>query len=224
MTINISPDIAADLGAFLEYVSNYFVIKDLRNYRPLRRPITGSKKPESAKLRRTRKLIARDWFFYVIWSMRLKKLMRNAHQLRESREKQLAQLLKLSERMASADRAEESRSHQQQKQQQRRLKAQTGEGERLETEHSGDNEDDNRLRELETYISRVKTKILEEQRRFDALRQQVERKYRGLVITLRCQDFGLRCFGADPWHVRLHEEKKPVFEAQVLVPCEVLKV
>ncbi len=215
MAINLSPGIAADLGSFLDYVGNYFVIKDLRNYRPLRRPITASKEAESAKYRRKKKLIVRDWFFYAIWATRLKKVLRDAPKLRESREKQLAQLLKLSDRMANAEKREDEKALPAQRQ--RRGKPQTGEAERLETEHSGDNEDENRLRELETYITRVKAKILEEQGRFEALRQQIERKYRGLLVTLRCQDFGLRCYAKDPWRVRLLDEKKPVFEAQALV-------
>lgn len=52
----------------------------MKQYRPHRRPIVcepGTKLSEKAKLKR--KLVVRDWFFYVVWYVRLKKILKNLY-------------------------------------------------------------------------------------------------------------------------------------------------
>ena len=73
IVVNINANIVEDMYNFKEYASNLLTIREVRNYRPLQRPITIEPKPtDSSKLKRKRLLIVRDWFFYVIWSTRLK--------------------------------------------------------------------------------------------------------------------------------------------------------
>ena len=51
----------------------------MKQYRPHRKPITDvPKKLENrASLKRKRKLVVRDWFFFVVWFIRLKKILRS---------------------------------------------------------------------------------------------------------------------------------------------------
>jgi hypothetical protein len=48
-------------------------MRELKNYRPLQRPVVSEvKKTDSSKLKRKRLLIVRDWFFYAVWTTRIK--------------------------------------------------------------------------------------------------------------------------------------------------------
>jgi hypothetical protein len=60
-------------------------MRDLKQYRPRRKPILDSdlthadlKRNEVLNHKRT--LLVRDWFFYVVWSLRLKKILREFYQ------------------------------------------------------------------------------------------------------------------------------------------------
>jgi hypothetical protein len=76
------------------------LITELQKYRPHRRPIvTKQKNPlssqrnqqvnnlfskkkrneaETARLQRKKKLVVRDWFFYVVWFVRLRKIIEDS--------------------------------------------------------------------------------------------------------------------------------------------------
>ena len=62
-------------------MQNVFLIKDLKQYRPHRRPITDVPQHLQNKnvLKRKRRLIVRDWFFFVVWYVRLKKIIRTLY-------------------------------------------------------------------------------------------------------------------------------------------------
>jgi hypothetical protein len=66
-----------DLNILVEYCQNYFLSKDLKQYRPHRRPITNydNTKPLSKEFKRKKRLVVRDWFFYVVWYVRLKRIL-----------------------------------------------------------------------------------------------------------------------------------------------------
>ena len=79
LLVNVNPAILEDINMITEFWKNFFINKDLKQYRPHRRPITRA--PEhlanDPAFIRKRKLIVRDWFFYVVWYVRLRKIMKN---------------------------------------------------------------------------------------------------------------------------------------------------
>ena len=71
--INVNPKLIDDISSFKEHASNILIMKQLKNYRPLNRPITNDKRLENnAKLKRKKLLTVRDWFFYAVWATRIK--------------------------------------------------------------------------------------------------------------------------------------------------------
>lgn len=76
--ISITPQILSSFEQIYDFCENFVVLRDLKQYRPHRRPIVASSIPESkrnnATLKRKRRLIVRDWFFYVVWYVRLRKI------------------------------------------------------------------------------------------------------------------------------------------------------
>jgi hypothetical protein len=58
------------------------ILKDLKQYRPNRRPMTSvpEKYAQRHLIKRKRKLLVRDWFFFVVWYIRLKKILKGVYQ------------------------------------------------------------------------------------------------------------------------------------------------
>ena len=82
--LNVNPCIVDDLNNFIEYSKAFYLLKDLKQYRPHRKPIPASEINEPALLKNKvlchkRKLLVRDWFFFVVWSIRLKKILRTVY-------------------------------------------------------------------------------------------------------------------------------------------------
>jgi hypothetical protein len=83
LTISVTPQLLNDLSRLLEIFQNHSISTDLKQYRPQRRPIIScppgarQNQPISDQLARKRKLMIRDWFFYVVWYVRLKRLLNN---------------------------------------------------------------------------------------------------------------------------------------------------
>ena len=81
LKLRITPQIVDDLSSFLERCQFYYLVKDLKQYRPARRPICQSQVPNefvhNPVVKHKRKLLVRDWLFFVIWSVRLKKILKN---------------------------------------------------------------------------------------------------------------------------------------------------
>lgn len=63
-------------------MQSQYLIKDLKQYRPHRRPITEVPKHLASNqiLRKKRRLIVRDWFFFVVWFVRLRRIIRSLYQ------------------------------------------------------------------------------------------------------------------------------------------------
>lgn len=57
------------------------LLKDLKQYRPNRKPITNvpEKHQQRYALKRKRRLIVRDWFFFVVWYIRLRKILKGVY-------------------------------------------------------------------------------------------------------------------------------------------------
>ncbi len=74
--VNLSPELAGSLVQLKEFTENYYLSFQLKGYRPARRVLTRMKKStDSAEYLRKRKLLVRDWFFFIVWYVRLKKTL-----------------------------------------------------------------------------------------------------------------------------------------------------
>jgi hypothetical protein len=61
---------------------NYYIAQDLKQYRPQRKPITKSQIQglskdlvKSEKFKRKRKNIVRDWLYFIVWYVRLRRIL-----------------------------------------------------------------------------------------------------------------------------------------------------
>ena len=77
MTFNVNPNVLNDIQNMVERTTCQHLIRDLKQYRPHRRPITDVPKhlEKNPILRRKRRLIVRDWFYFAVWHLRLKKIL-----------------------------------------------------------------------------------------------------------------------------------------------------
>lgn len=83
--VNITPNKLNDLLAFMETFENLLIRELLKSYRPRRRPITVNRSHESEKYKRKRYLIVRDWFFYGLWAIRLKKAIKPSKKVKPNK-------------------------------------------------------------------------------------------------------------------------------------------
>lgn len=79
LKINMSEPVLTTLLTFKNYIEDVQIVQKLKQYRPQRKPITDRNKdvqelPEN--VRRKRRLLVRDWFFYAIWYVRLRNVER----------------------------------------------------------------------------------------------------------------------------------------------------
>ena len=74
--VSINPSILDDLQTFAEYLENFMIMPDLKAYRPHRRPIVADMTRASEGVRQVRRQIVREWFHFVVWSVRLKKFLK----------------------------------------------------------------------------------------------------------------------------------------------------
>ena len=81
LELRLNSFILNDLQHFIERIQTSYLLRDLKQYRPHRRPITEI--PEEipsikfGTLSRKRKLIVRDWFFFVVWYNRLRRIIKD---------------------------------------------------------------------------------------------------------------------------------------------------
>ena len=79
LTARITPSIIDDMNSFCNQMHNFVISFELKAYRPTRKPITTPLPPYPTEIElRKRKLLARDWFFYVIWAGRINKLIKRS--------------------------------------------------------------------------------------------------------------------------------------------------
>jgi hypothetical protein len=93
--LNVTPCLLNDLSQFLDSLSNYYISIELKSYRPARKPITTplSDIPNPQEIRK-RKLIVRDWFFFVVWSNRVKSLFKTAAKQQKEKQENIQALAK----------------------------------------------------------------------------------------------------------------------------------
>ena len=82
IVVNVTPDFIVGLNHVNEYIDNYYIAQDLKQYRPQRKPMTASmlksfskKTLKSDSFKRKRKNVVRDWFYFIVWYVRLKKIL-----------------------------------------------------------------------------------------------------------------------------------------------------
>ena len=75
--LTLKPSILGDVRQVMEYFQFQMMLPYLQKYKPRRRPLTikvGSRDPS---IRRVRRQIIKDWFSYIVWSNRLKRVLAN---------------------------------------------------------------------------------------------------------------------------------------------------
>jgi hypothetical protein len=81
LQVTVTPQILEKVESLSHQCQNYMILKDLKQYRPHRRPMTEV--PEEVAchpvVRRKRRLIVRDWFYYVVWFVRLRRIVRGLY-------------------------------------------------------------------------------------------------------------------------------------------------
>lgn len=73
----MSPSVLNALHQFNYRCDMSYLVKDLKQYRPKLRPLTNCP-PNMLKnrpLKRKRRLVVRDWFFYAVWYIRLQRII-----------------------------------------------------------------------------------------------------------------------------------------------------
>lgn len=81
ITVTLNPHVLNDMLHFKEQLAIQQMLKDLKQYRPNRRPMTNvpSQLAQRFQLKRKRKLLVRDWFFFVVWYIRLRKILKGIY-------------------------------------------------------------------------------------------------------------------------------------------------
>ena len=79
--LSLTPHILEKLESLTAFCQNFIILRDLKQYRPHRRPITEVplELKDNPLVKRKRRLIVRDWFFYVVWFVRLRKIVRSIY-------------------------------------------------------------------------------------------------------------------------------------------------
>ena len=77
LRLTIKPRLIDDLKNLMEYLQNQMMLPFLQRYKPRRRPLSPSIYPVTHANSAVRRRIIKDWFAYVIWANRLKKVLRN---------------------------------------------------------------------------------------------------------------------------------------------------
>lgn len=81
IVVNVTPDLVEGLRAVNEYIENYYIAQDLKQYRPQRRPMTASQVQQLGPMARTdafkrkRRNLVRDWLYFVVWYVRLRRIL-----------------------------------------------------------------------------------------------------------------------------------------------------
>jgi len=75
--MTVRPRLIDDLKNFMEYMQNQMMLPFLQRYKPRRRPLSPSIYPVTHVNKGVRRKIIKDWFAYVIWANRLKKVLQN---------------------------------------------------------------------------------------------------------------------------------------------------
>jgi hypothetical protein len=74
LRIELNDKVVTDMKNLCEFFENYSLTQLIKQYRPRTKPIVGDSFGNSRKEQKKRKMIARDWWQFVIWANRMKKI------------------------------------------------------------------------------------------------------------------------------------------------------
>lgn len=95
VAVNWMPQLVDSVFVVREHAQNFAIANELKAYRPKLRPIVSAKEIKETEAligveatRRKRRLVIRDWFFLVVWAIRIKKVVEafNAKRLKFKKE------------------------------------------------------------------------------------------------------------------------------------------
>jgi hypothetical protein len=77
--MRLSPAVVSIYYQFIARCDLSYLQRDLNQYRPKLRPLTfvPNKLANQRLVKRKRRLIVRDWFFFAVWYIRLRKIIVN---------------------------------------------------------------------------------------------------------------------------------------------------
>jgi len=164
-----------DFGSLIEYYETTQIMNELALYRPLQRPVKAPVLAnESPKRRRIRRIIVRDWFFFVVWASRLKKLFKELPKITKEREKRLEEYKRSSLFLSQLTQRRQYN------------------GGRLETENSAENDEEKDIAADSLNVQRIRQRVAEELAKGEELKRKKERIYWGINITTRCQELNFK--------------------------------
>ena len=86
--LHIFPNILKNILELFEFIKFFQVSKDIKGYRPYRKPEVRTCTNKEPFLKRKR-LLVRDWFFMAIWSLRIRRIYSNVEKYKKSKYTQL---------------------------------------------------------------------------------------------------------------------------------------
>lgn len=82
VVVNVTPQLMSAIQNVNEYIENYYIAQDLKQYRPQRRPMTArqvrnlnKKTLNSEAFKRKRRNLVRDWLYFIVWYVRLRRIL-----------------------------------------------------------------------------------------------------------------------------------------------------
>ena len=164
-----------DLGNLMEYSSNIKLANEISSYKPLRHPISTPPQPnETSEQRYARKMLVRDWFFFAVWASRIKKIFAKIPKILENKEKRLEEYKKSSNFLSEITLP-----------QKRNIEYNGG---RLETERSGESDEEKAQKERQLYINQIRKRITDELAKSIEEKKKSDLFYCGVTIIGRCQE------------------------------------
>ena len=88
LNFNMFPNIVGNILELFDFIKYYQISKDIKGYRPYRKPEIRACTNKDQFLKRKR-LLVRDWFFLAIWSLRVRRIYSNIDKFKKAKYKQL---------------------------------------------------------------------------------------------------------------------------------------
>jgi len=204
---NIFPSIIHDVTSLTELLQTIMISKDLKGYRPYRKPEIRECR-NNQKINRKKRLLTRDWLFFVIWSLRIKRLYKNIGNLKSEKYYELKRRLKLRKKYNIKSNVEADKN------------VKNG----FATKKSFNESQHNGLDPLEDYI-----KYYRKKRKMDEERDRLESEKKlsliwGLEVTYKCQELSMNLFGTKNGVFDIGSSLKPGFQLQICNICSNFKI
>ena len=206
LNTNIFPSTINDILSLTELLQTIMIAKDLKGYRPYRKPEIRECRINQ-KTNKKKRMLTRDWLFYVIWSLRIKRLYKNIGNLKGEKYYELKRRLKLRKKLNIKAIEKEKDS----KKIIPKIKN------NRESQYAGADP-------LEEYIRNYRKK-----RKMDEERDRIESEKKlsliwGLEVTFKCQEISFNLFGIKAGVFDIGSSLKPGFQLQICNLCFNFKI